>query len=238
MTIRRGNVLLTVSALLLAVGAAAGCGGDDDDDGDSPQRKAKLVEGTFVGKATGSKAFVAVVASPAEKGKRRRGATVFVCDAENVCEWLTGSANENKLTAASDDDDAKASGTLTAKAVRGRVNLPGGKTVKYVASPAAATSGLYSLTVSAKGKVTGASAAGVGLTGTSTLPAPGPGSLKLADGTRLKFEAVENTTDATIRLPAGELRVIVLPGRQLRGAGTSRGGDEGASEVFIRSPSG
>jgi hypothetical protein len=232
MSIRRGNALLTISALLLALGAAAGCGGDDDDD--APEKRAKLVDGTFVGKVEGSEAFVAVVASPAPKGKRRRDATVFVCDAKSLCEWLSGSANGNAFTAASDDDDAKATGKLTGKAARGSVDVPGGKTIKYVASPATATAGLYSLTVSPTGKFSGASAAGVGLRGNSTLPSPGAGTLKLADGTRLKFNATENSDDP-IRLRAGDVRVIVLPGRQLRGAGKSKGGEDGASDFFMRS---
>jgi hypothetical protein len=235
MTIRRRNAFLTISALLLALSAVAACGGDDDDE--ATEKKAKLVDGTFVGKATGTKAFVAVVASPAAKGKRQRDATVFVCDAESVCEWLSGSANENAFTAASDDDDAKAEGKLTAEAVRGSIELQGGKTLRYVASRAAATAGLYSLTVSPKGKLTGASAAGVGLTGKSTLPRPGSGTLKLADGTRLKFEATENSGDP-IRLPAGNVRLIVLPGRQLRGAGKSRGGEDGVFDFFMRSRAG
>jgi hypothetical protein len=235
MSIHRGNVVLTLSSLLLALAGLAGCGGDDDDDG-TQERQAKLVEGTFVGKARGSDAFVAVVASPAPKGKQRRDATVFVCDAKTVCEWLAGSAAGNDLTAASEDDEAKATVRLTGKAARGSIELSGGKTVRFAASPAAATAGLYTLTVKANGRFTGASAAGVGLTGRSTLPEPGPGTLKLADGTRLKFNATEGSEDDSLRLPAGEVRVIVLPGRQLRGAGNSRGGEEGASAFFMRSP--
>jgi hypothetical protein len=224
---------LTIGALLFALGAVAGCGGGDSDGDEKTEKQARPIEGTYVGKASGTKAFVAVVAAPAAKGKRRRDATVFVCDAESLCEWLSGYANGNVLSAAS-DDDAKANGTLTRKAVRGQIELPGGKTAKYVARRAAATAGLYTLTVSSTGRLTGASAAGVGLTGESTLPAPGPGSLKLADGTRLKFSATENSDDP-IGFPAGEARVIVRSGRQLRGAGKSRGG-EGASDFFLRSP--
>jgi hypothetical protein len=235
MSIHRGNAVLTFLVLLLALAAVAGCGGDDDDDGNQ-ERQARLVDGTFVGKARGSDAFVAVVASPAPKGKRRRDATVFVCDGKSVCEWLAGSANGNDVTAASEDDDAKATVNLTGKAARGNIELSGGDRVRFVASPAAATAGLYTLQVSAKGRFTGASAAGVGLTGRSTLPEPGPGTLKLADGTRLKFNASDSGRDDAVRLPAGEARVIVLPGRQLRGAGNSRGGEDGASAFFMRSP--
>lgn len=231
---RRGNAVLTFPILLLALAGIAACGDDDDDD--SAERQPKLAEGTFVGKSRGTNAFVAVVASPAPKGKRRRDATVFVCDAKTVCEWLTGSASGNAFNAASDDDDATAKGNVTAKAARGSVQLEGGKTLNFVASPATATAGLYTLKVSPKGRFTGASAAGVGLTGRSTLPEPGPGTLKLADGTRLKFNASENSADDRIRLPAGEARVIVLPGRQLRGAGNARAGEDGASPFFMRSP--
>lgn len=230
----RKYAALTCSVLLFALAGLAGCGGGDDDD-ETQENRARPVEGTFVGKARGSDTFVAVVASPAEKGKQRRDATVFVCDAKSVCEWLTGTADGNKLTAASEDDDAKATGNLTGKAARGSVQLSEGETVSFVASPAAATAGLYTLTVSPKGKLTGASAAGVGLTGTSTLPEPGPGTLKLADGTRLRFQATTNSTEDPLRLPAGEVRVVVLPGRQLKGAGNSRGGEGQDSAFFMSS---
>jgi hypothetical protein len=233
MTNRGGNAL-TVPILLVALTGFAGCGGDDDD---VEERRPTVVEGTFVGKTQGKDAFVAVVASPGPKGKQRRDATVFVCDAKALCEWLVGAANGNKLTAASEDDDAKASGNLTEKAARGRIALSGGKTIRFVASPATATAGLYTLEVSAKGKFTGASAAGVGLTGRSTLPTPGPGTLKLADGTRIKFNATKSSPDDAIRLPAGEARVVVLPGRQLSGAGRTRAGEGGGSPFFMRSPS-
>jgi hypothetical protein len=230
---------LTIWILLFALGTVVGCGGEGgDDDVEGTEKQAKPIEGTYVGKASGTKAFVAVVAAPAAKGKRRRDASVFVCDGKRLCEWLSGSADANSFTAASSNDDAKASGAISPKAVRGKIELPGGKAAMYVAKRAAATAGLYTLTVSSGGRLTGASAAGVGLTGRSTLPSPGPGTLKLADGSRLNFQAVENSTGDPIALPAGELRVIVLPGRQLRGAGKSRGGEEGSSDVFVRSPSG
>jgi hypothetical protein len=233
MTVCWRNAVLTLSALLLAL-ALGGCGDDDDD---AAEEEPKLVDGTFVGKARGTKAFVAVVASPAPKGKRRRDATVFVCDGKDLCEWLTGSARGNEFSAASAGDDAEAKGNLTGKAARGSIQLSGGKTVNFVASPATATAGLYTLTVSSSGKLTGASAAGVGLTGKSTLPEPGPGTLKLADGTRIKFTATENSSDDPVRLPAGEVRAIVLQGRQLRGAGKNRGGEEAGSDFFMSSPS-
>ena len=234
MTTRRRNPLLTISALVFALSVVAGCGGDDDDD-EATEKRAKLVDGTFVGKVAGTKAFVAVVASPAPKGERRRDVTVFVCDAQRLCEWLSGSSTGNGFTAAS-HDDAKVKGELTGKAASGSIELPGRKTVKFMTKRAAATAGLYTLTVSSNGKLTGASAAGVGLTSKSTLPSPGPGMLKLADGTRLNFNVTENSDDP-IRLRAGDVRVIVLPGRQLRGAGKSQGGEDGSSDFFMRSPS-
>jgi hypothetical protein len=238
MTIRCGKVvLLLLGALMLA--GLAGCGGDDDEDGDrGGEETAKPVEGTFVGRARPGDAFVAVIASPAPKGKRRRDATVFICDGKALCEWLAGSANGNDFTATSDDDDAKASGRVSGKAARGSIELADGNTVTFAARAAAATAGLYTMKVTANGRLTGASAAGVGLTGSSTLPEPGPGRLRLADGTRLRFTASESSTDDAIRFPAGEARVIVLPNRRLTGAGNTRGGENGGSAFFLRSHSG
>ena len=55
------------------------------------------VEGTFVGKAEGDDAFVAVVASPAARGEERRELSVYACDAERLCEWFSGSAAGNSF---------------------------------------------------------------------------------------------------------------------------------------------
>ena len=223
-----------ISLVVLLLASLAGCGDDDDGDGDEVERNAKLVDGTFVGKAQGSDAFVAVVAAPPAKGQDKREVTVFVCDAESLCEWFSGSASGNEFTATAEGGEAEAK--LAAKAATGRVELTGGQTVRYRAGSATATAGVYALTVSANGRIRGASAAGVGLRGQSTLPRPGNGSLKLADGRRLKFEARRNSGDEPIRLAAGEMRLIVLQDGQLKGVAKSRPAEGGeASDFFILS---
>jgi hypothetical protein len=215
-------------ALLMA--PLPGCGGDDGGGGNEP------VTGTFVGRVQGTKAFVAVVASPAREGEDKRNVTVYVCDARRICELFSGSASGDDFEASSDDRDAKANGKLSAKAVTGTIELADRKPIRYKASQATATAGLYDLNVSSNGRLRGASAAGVGLTGRSTAPRPGTGSLKLADGKRLRFDVTSYSAGDPIRLRAGQVRLIVLTGGQLRGAGKSRrtaGGGE--SEFFIRS---
>jgi hypothetical protein len=215
-------------ALLLA--SATGCGDDDDGNDNNNERQTAPVAGTFVGKLGGSGEFVAVVAAPPAKGQDRRGVTAFVCDAEQVCEWFSGSAEGNDFVAKSEDGKAQAKVTLTRKAASGSVELSEGNTGRYNAREATATAGLYDLTVSPKGKVTGASAAGVGLTGRVTLPPPGTGQLKLADGTRLRLEVTANRSGGPGMEP-GQLRLIVLPEGELRGAGKSRG--EGGADFYV-----
>jgi hypothetical protein len=219
--------------VVVLLASLAGCGGDDDDNGDR-ERRATPVAGTFVGKLRGSEEFVAVVAAPPAKGQDRREVSAFVCDAEGMCAWFSGAANGNDVVAKSDDGEAEVK--LSGKAATGSVELPEGETARYTAREATATAGLYDLTVSRRGKVSGASAAGVGLAGQVTLPPPGSGRLKLADGTRLRFEVTKNTAARdSARLEAGQLRLIVLPDGQVRGAGKSRG--DGGSDFFVRSTS-
>jgi hypothetical protein len=236
---RRPGARLSLAVLLFLLGGLAGCGGDDDGGDDQAERKrAKPVEGTFVGKVKDTKALVAVVASPAAKGQERRAVTVYVCDAARLCEWLPGSTAGNSFSAASEGDDARAEGELSAKAATGTIELPGGKTVRYKVGRATAAAGLYDLSVSARGKLRGASAAGVGLTGESSLPEPGSGKLKLADGTRLKVEVTTRSAAAPDGLEAGQVRLIVLPEGELSGAGKiRRAEDGGSSDFFIRSSS-
>jgi hypothetical protein len=197
--------------VLLGLAPFAGCGGDD---GRQDERGGKPVDGTFVGKLVGTNAFVAVVASPPARGKDRRAVNVYVTDGERVSEWLDGSVQGNGFTASSDDRDAQVKGSISREAVTGTIELPGGKTARYEATRATGPAGLYDLTVSAKGKLSGASATGVGLTGEA--PLSGTGRLKLADGKRRKFDVTAEDS-ATVR----QLRLIVLQGGELRGAADS-----------------
>jgi hypothetical protein len=224
---------ISISAVLLLT-ALAGCGGDGDDP-EGVEKKATPLEGTFVGKAEGDDAFVAVVASPVARGHERRELTVYACDAKRLCEWFSGSAAGNSFRVGSERGDGEASGELTRKAATGSIELSDGKTLRYEAEGATAAAGLYDLTVTSRGKLTGASATGVGLTGKSTIPEPGDGSLKLADGKRLKLDVTKSSVRGSVPLRAGQVLAIVLPDHQLRGAARSRrtagGGD---SDFFIR----
>ena len=135
-----------------------------------------------------SDTYVAVVAAPAERGKDTREISLYVSDGGRLNESLTGSVKDNSFTVAADGDKAKAKGKLEGNTVSGTVTLPGGKDVAYRATRATAAAGLYDLTVSAKGQLSGASANGVGLTSRSLLRAPGIGAIKFADGKRTRFE--------------------------------------------------
>jgi hypothetical protein len=229
------RALRTIStSVVLLVAALAGCGGDGDDR--EGVKEVKPLEGTYVGKAEGEGAFVAVVASPAARGSERRELTVYTCDAKRLCEWFSGLAGGNSFRVAAERGDGEARGRLSSKRATGVIELSDGKTLRYEVKPATATAGLYDLTVSARGKLSGASATGVGLTGKSTMPEPGGGSLKLADGKRLELEVTRSSVDGSVPLEEGQVRVIVLSDHQLRGAARSRRSrDGGSSDFYIRS---
>jgi hypothetical protein len=223
--------------VLVLLASLAGCGDDDGGDGDGngdDTQRAKAVAGSFVGKAQGSDAFVAVVAAPPAKGQDKREVSVFVCDGKSICESFSATASGNDFTAKGEGGSAQA--TLTAKKATGNVEVPDGDPVRYRLGSATATAGVYDLKVSPNGRISGASAAGVGLKGQSTLPEPGNGSIKLADGRRLKFQVTRNSSDDPIRLAPGEMRLIVLQDGQLKGAAKSRPTEDGeASDFFVRS---
>jgi hypothetical protein len=216
---------------VLLVAPMAGCGGED-----RPGEKAatKPLDGTFLGKVTGTNALVAVVATPAAGKQERRDVTIYLSDGRKLSEWLDGAVERNSFAAKSDDRDAEAKGELNGNSVKGTIKLPDGTTVRYEARRASGAAGLYELTVGPKGKLSGASATGIGLTGKTAMRAAGSGTLKLADGTRHKFNVTGSATGSELRLRSGQALVIVLGDGELRGAGRARAsGDDGG--FFIRS---
>ena len=223
---------ITVGFAATLILTLAGCGGGGGDERNAAQ---KAVDGTFVGKVKGTDAFVAVVAEPAAAGNQaKRELSVYVTDGRRLSEWFPGALSKNSFTATSADDDAEVKGELEGTKVTGTVKLPSGKTVEYEAVPATGAAGLYDLSVTAKGKLSGASAAGIGLKGETPF-SNGTGTLKLADGQRKKFEVTRDAADNAASLRAGQLLMIVLGGGELSGAGKGRAGDEGDPAFFIRS---
>jgi hypothetical protein len=230
-------VVVVVSLPLIAL-AGFGGGESDDRDSDNTAKAAKAekpVDGSFVGEVSGTKAFIAVVAEPAEGKQDRRAVQVYVSDGRRFSEWLSGSILANTFVARS-DAGAEAKGKLSGNSVTGTLALPDGNTSHYVAGRPAGAAGLYDVTVSRAGKLRGVSAAGLAVKGQIGVQGPGTGFLKLADGERLKFDITRKLAGDLIRLRTGQVRLIVLPGGQLRGAGEGRptaGGGE--PDFFIRS---
>jgi hypothetical protein len=214
---------LSCSAMLV-MAPLAGCGGEDRA---TEKPTTKPLDGTFLGKVTGTNALVAVVAAPAAEKEERQAVRIYVSDGSKLSEWLDAAVERNSFTAT--DRDAEIKGELNGTSVKGTIKLPGGKTARYEARRATGAAGLYELTVSPKGKITGASATGIGLTGKTAIVEDGSGTLKLADGTRHRFDV--NAAASALELRSGELRVIVLGDGELRGAGRARG----SGGFFIRS---
>jgi hypothetical protein len=228
----RVRFLLSSGAAVLLLAWPVGCG--DDDDGNDRENPPEPVSGTFVGKLQGSEPFVAVVAAPPAKGQDQRDVSALVCDGREVCSWYSGSAKGNAFVAKSADGEGQTRVRLNGKEATGSVDLPEDETGRYKASEATATAGLYDLTVSPEGKVQGASAAGVGLTGRLTLPPPGDGRIKLADGTRIRLEVTKGSDADSAGLKAGQLRMVVTTDGQARGVGIARG-DGGGAAFYVRS---
>jgi hypothetical protein len=242
---------ITFVAALVMLMALVGCSGDDASNGNTETAAEtgtgtgaeKPVEGSFVGKVSGMNVLVAVVAAPAEAGESERAVEVYVTDGNRVSESFSGSISNNSFVAESDDGDSEAKGDLSGESVKGTVELSDDKTVRYRARRPAGAAGLYDLTVLAGGRLRGASAGGIGVTGRIELlegtdVLEGTGVLRLADGRRLRFDLAEAPASDLLGIRSGQVRLIVLANGRVVGAGKRRSASEGdSSSFFIRSRS-
>ena len=94
------------------------------------------VVGSFVGEVSGTKAFVAVVAAPAQDGQDAGAVQIYISDGRGLSEWFSGPISDGGFAAESDDGDAEAEGTLSGDSVTGTVVLPDGKTGSVRGQPA------------------------------------------------------------------------------------------------------
>jgi hypothetical protein len=236
--IKRTRIWAWFVVLVLLLTPLAGCGDDDGSEGIRAETAAKgknekPIDGSFVGEVSRTKAFIAVVALPAERKEATRGVQVFLTDGRRLSEWFSGTIRDNSFVAKSADGDAEAKGDLSKDSATGSVELADGKKVRYKANRPGGATGFYDLTISAKGKLRGASAAGLGVKGEITLGS-GTGMLRLADGGRVKFDLSESAAADGVPLRGGRVRLIVLADGQVRGVGKSRPAQEGRA-FFIRS---
>jgi hypothetical protein len=244
--VTRTRIWVWFTAVVLLLTPLAACTGDDGPDGDAGAggTDAETVEGddvvlgSFVGQVPGTEAFVAVVAEPAPGGEGSGAVQVYLSDGGGLSEWFSGPISDSTFVAGSDDGDAETEGELSADSVTGTVELPDGRTVEYEATPPSGAAGLYDLTVSVAGELSGASAAGLGVTG-EIPPIPpgmsGTGVLRLVDGKRLEFAVTGKQTGDLAHLRSGQVRLILLPDGELRGAGKGGPSDGGGSHIFVRS---
>ncbi|WP_152690536.1 hypothetical protein [Jiangella alkaliphila] len=225
---------MPVVLLLLSLAA---CSGDDNPDGEKSGTAmgADAFFGSFVGEVSGTEALVAVVAGPAEGEKGSGAVQIYLSDGSGLSEWFSGPISGDSFVAESDDGDAEMDGTLAADSVTGTVELPDGTTAEYRATPPSGAAGLYDLTISSAGELSGASAAGLGVTGQITLGEPGSGMLRLVDGKRLDFSVTQTPAGDLAHLRAGQVRLIVLSGGELRGMAKGQPSDAGSVDLLIQS---
>jgi hypothetical protein len=236
--VTRTRIWVWFMAVVLLLTPLTGCSSDDSPGGKEAEKAVEAdnaVVGSFVGEVPGTEAFVAVVAAPAEGGKDSGAVQIYVSDGRGLSEWFSGPISDSNFVAKSDDGDVETEGRLSGDSVTGTVVLPGGKTVRYEASPPSGAAGLYELTVSAAGELSGASAAGLAVTGEIPLGKRETGMLRMVDGKRLEFAVTRKRAGDLAHLRAGQVRLIVLPGGELRGAGKGRPSGGGGSDFFIRS---
>ena len=171
--------------------------------------------------------------SPCRSGDGSGAGEVYVSDGETLGERYVGTVSDLTFVATT-ADGREARGRLRNGGLRGTVELRGGKRVKFVASPPSGAAGFYDVKVSARGDVTGSSAAGLGITGELALGEGKTGTLELVDGKRVELAVTSEAVGDPFR--AAEVRVIVLPGGQLKGAGKGRpAAGDGEPNLFIRS---
>jgi hypothetical protein len=145
-------------ALWLLFFLLAGCVGPGQEE---EKKSAPPVAGSFVGEMPDvgeDGTFVAVVASGAAEEGAELEVRAYLCG-EEVNEWFWSSVAGNDLELSS-DSGWRLEGQLTSDAASGTITPPDSASVPFEASPATGIAGLYDVTLSADGQLSGSSERG------------------------------------------------------------------------------
>ena len=222
-----------VSALV-ALSLVAGCGSGGGAPGGSQEEEKESatppVAGSFVGEVPDASAFIAIVADVPEGEGDEREVKAYLCDGQTVSDWFTGSVVGNDLSLSS-ASEAQLEGQLTPDAATGTITDPSGDSVSFEAPLATGLAGLYNVSVSSDGTLSGTSQTGGQMEGqlgnileeNNTYPVRG--TITPPDGQPQDFSALTapNTAD--------QHRWIVLADGQIKG-GNVGGGFEFEGFVF------
>lgn len=211
--LRLGTAAISLLALLgLSV---VGCGGQQQGGSQGKEESPQLVTGSFVGEIQEIDSFVALVADEPQDGEEAREVRAYLCDGLTINEWFRGSVTGDDLDLSS-DNEVRLEGQLTGDAATGTFTPPNGNSVPFEASPATGIAGLYNVTLSPEGTLSGTSERGGQLEGQlgdqlQDGSYPVSGTITSPDGEAQDFEAFASPE------ASGNLRWIVLPDARIRG---------------------
>lgn len=175
----------------------------------TPVLQPPVIGATFIGQTTDPETLVAVVTpySPDEE------TNACLCNGHDLTKWCSGPTRDVVILEAT--DGTTVIGRVDTAAASGKVAMPGGQLLSFVADRAVGIAGLYDVTLT-DGAAEGTAGDGQRLSGQVVD--------QLADGTRLLAGTIEEASGrpfafATFVSPdaAGEMRWIVLPDGRLAG---------------------
>ena len=212
--LRLGTAAVSLLALLgLSV---VGCGGQQQGGSQGKEEESpQLVTGSFVGEIQEIDSFVALVADEPQDGEEAREVRAYLCDGLTINEWFRGSVTGDDLDLSS-ENEVRLKGQLTSDAATGTFTNLNGDSVPFEASPATGIAGLYNVTLSDDGTLSGTSERGGQLEGQlgdqlQDGSYPVSGTITSPDGETQDFEAFASPE------ASGNLRWIALPDGRIRG---------------------
>lgn len=216
--------------LMLVLWLVAGCASPGQEKEKGSQASGGPVVGEFVGEIPEADTFVALVAEEPQEGGDTREVRAYLCDDESINEWFVGSASGDELQLTS-ESGVQLLARLTGESSTGTVTLTDGRSFPFEALPATGIPGLYDVSTTSGGQVSGTSWSGARLEG-QRADSPQEDGNYLISGTIIPTEGQLGEFKAEVAgTEATEGRFIVLPDGRLKGGKKGPGFIDQESEL-------